>query len=96
MLVSEYERGAEDDQLVTADGGPGGEPLVLQRDPERRVQRLLLHLLRSLVLQERIQAREQGGSTGKHYLVYFTYIKDVYLSQSIPVGLCSALSLHSL
>ena len=54
----EPERWPEDDQLVPADGGPRGEPLVQQRHPQGRLQRLLLRLQRCLLLQERVQSRE--------------------------------------
>ncbi len=62
--VPEYERCAEDDQLVPADGGRGGEPLVLQRDAERHVGRVPVRLLRRLLLQERVQARQSSFPTG--------------------------------
>jgi hypothetical protein len=65
LCVLEYERGAEDDQLVPPDGGRGGEPLVLQRDAERHVGRVPVRLLRRLLLQERVQARQSGLPTGK-------------------------------
>ncbi len=65
LCVQEYERRAEDDQLVPPDGGRGGEPLVLQRDAERHVGRVPVCLLRRLLLQERVQARQSGLPTGK-------------------------------
>ncbi len=65
LCVLEYERRAEDDQLVPPDGGRGGEPLVLQRDAERHVGRVPVRLLGRLLLQERVQARQQGFPTGK-------------------------------
>ncbi len=65
LCVPEYERCAEDDQLVPPDGGRGGEPLVLQRDAERHVGRVPVRLLRRLLLQERVQARQSGLPTGK-------------------------------
>jgi hypothetical protein len=65
LCVPEYERCAEDDQLVPPDGGRGGEPLVLQRDAERHVGRVPVRLLRRLLLQERVQARQSGFPTGK-------------------------------
>ncbi len=65
MCVLEYERRAVDDQLVPPDGGRGGEPLVLQRDEERYVGRVPVRLLRRLLLQERVQARQSGFPTGK-------------------------------
>jgi hypothetical protein len=64
LCVPEYERGAEDDQLVPPDGGRGGEPLVLQRDAERHVGRVPVRLLRRLLLQERVQARQSSFPTG--------------------------------
>jgi hypothetical protein len=65
LCVPEYERCAEDDQLVPPDGGRGGEPLVLQRDEERHVGRVPVRLLRCLLLQERVQARQSSFPTGK-------------------------------
>ena len=69
LYVLEHKRRPEDDKLVPVDGGPRGKPAVLQRDEAGRFQRVLLRLLRRFILQERVQAREQGRPSGTIYRV---------------------------
>ena len=73
LYVLEHKRRPEDDKLVPVDGGPRGKPAVLQRDEAGRFQRVLLRLLRRFILQERVQAREQGRPSGTIYRVVLQY-----------------------